>query len=398
MIVFNYTIILLAIILLVPVLLLCMQVMLAVWSLRKPQPTKSLSDTQRPKIAVIVPAHNEELGLAHTLAHISPQLTFDDQLVVVADNCNDHTAEVARKSGAITLERFNQHNRGKGFALDHGMQYLHKNPPQVVVIIDADCEISPQLIDTLARQCVALQRPIQANYVMHFPGEKSTKQQVVEFAWLVKNTIRPLGYQQLGLPCQLMGTGMAFLWNDLAQSNLASGHLVEDMKLGLDLARAGRCPSYTTLAEVKSYFPTSMEGIATQRARWEHGHLGVIFTELPQYLWSAIRHQQWAMLAQVLDLMVPPLALLFVSTVALWIIALINWWITHTVLPLAITSLVLGLLGSGILLAWMCFGRDIISLKSLVCAPFILLMKIPLYIKFVVSRQVDWVRSKRDQI
>lgn len=397
MIVLDYAIVVIALVLFIPVLILCTQVLLAAWSLGSASQVLPVNAIRRPSVAVIVPAHNEEHGLANTLAHIMPQMTADDQLVVVADNCTDHTAEVARASGAITLVRFNQQYRGKGYALDHGMKYLHKHPPEVVMIVDADCEISANLIDTLAKQCVALQRPIQANYVMQFPSTKSTKQQVVEFAWLVKNTIRPLGYQQLGLPCQLMGTGMAFSWHDLAQSNLASGHLVEDMKLGLDLAQAGRYPYYTQAAEVKSYFPTSLEGLATQRARWEHGHLGVIVTELPKYLWSAIRQKRWAMLAQVLDLMVPPLALLFVSAVALWLVALVDWWLSHSVLPLALATGVLGLLGSGILLAWLFFGRKIIGLKSLLLAPIILLMKIPLYIKFVVSRQVDWVRSKRDQ-
>lgn len=397
MIVLDFVMVVLAIVLLIPVLVLCTQVLLAAWSLRRPPLLVPISAIRRPSVAVIVPAHNEEQGLANTLAHIMPQLTADDQLVVVADNCSDHTAAVARAAGAITLVRFNQQYRGKGYALDHGMKYLHKRPPEVVMIVDADCEISANLIDTLAKQCVALQRPIQANYVMQFPSTKSTKQQVIEFAWLVKNTIRPLGYQQLGLPCQLMGTGMAFSWHDLAQSNLASGHLVEDMKLGLDLAQAGRYPYYTQEAEVKSYFPTSVEGLATQRARWEHGHLGVIATELPKYLWAAIRQKRWSMLAQVLDLMVPPLALLFVSTVVLCMVAVGHAWLSHTVLPLAVSAGVLGLLGSGILLAWLFFGRKIIGLKSLLFAPIILLMKIPLYIKFVVNRQVDWVRSKRDQ-
>ncbi len=394
---FHYAIVLLGLVLLVPVLILFIQILSAVLSSFRQRGPQHSAELYRPKVAVIVPAHNEELGLANTLLTIVPQLTPQDQLVVVADNCSDHTADVARKLGAITLERFNQQYRGKGYALDYGMKYLHKNPPEVVIIVDADCEISAHLIETLAKQCQAYQRPIQANYVMQFPLSQSTKQQVIEFAWLVKNTIRPLGYQQLGLPCQLMGTGMAFLWSDLSQSNLASGHLVEDMKLGLDLAQAGRCPRYTHAAEVKSYFPTSEEGLATQRARWEHGHLGVIVTELPKYLWTAIRYRRWQMLAQILDLMVPPLALLLVSALALWVVAFVNWVLSHNLLALAISSLVLGFLGSGILIAWWYFGRKIIGLKSLIYAPIILLMKIPLYIKFVINRQVDWVRSKRDQ-
>jgi hypothetical protein len=58
------------------------------------------------------------------------------------------------------------------------------------------------------------------------------KSKVSEFAWCVKNLVRPLGYSNLGCPCQLMGTGMAFKWSTLSKADLANGNIVEDMKLG----------------------------------------------------------------------------------------------------------------------------------------------------------------------
>ena len=75
---------------------------------------------------------------------------------------------------------------------------------------------------------------------------------VAEFAFRVKNWVRPLGLRALNLPCQLMGTGMAFPWAVIRSANLASGLAVEDLKLGLDLARAGHpplfCPSAASIA------------------------------------------------------------------------------------------------------------------------------------------------------
>ncbi|HAJ71290.1 MAG TPA: glycosyl transferase [Methylophilaceae bacterium] len=386
-----------SILLLIPVLILFIQIVFAVISIKNKQPLTKLNSAPKPRVGIIVPAHNEASGLAHTLSFIFPQLSEQDQLVVVADNCSDNTAEVSRAAGAITLERFDQVLRGKGYALDFGMKYLRANPPDVVMIIDADCEIAGNLIDVLSKQCMAYQRPVQANYVMSFPTVNSLKQQITEFAWLVKNTVRPMGYGNLGLPCQLMGTGMAFKWEDLSQCNLASGHLVEDMKLGMDLAAMNRCPVFTYDTQVKSYFPTSEEGLASQRARWEHGHLGVIVGEVPKYLVQAIISRNMLMFAQALDLMVPPLALLLMLILSFSLISLLFLLMSAYAKPFVISLLALALLGLGILIAWMFFAREIVSLRNLLLAPVVLLKKIPLYIKFVVSRQVDWVRSKRDQ-
>lgn len=396
MVILHLFLVLLTAIVIIPIGLLLIQIICAVIALNTKRQGNTLSNIPRPSIAIIVPAHNEALGLPETIRSIQPQLTLQDRLVIVADNCTDNTAEVARSLGAIVLERFNQEARGKGFALDYGMQYLREDPPQVVMIIDADCVISEQLIDRISRRCVSLKRPVQADYVMRFPSKGGVKQQVTEFAWLVKNTVRPMGYQYLGFPCQLMGTGMAFLWTDLSQSQLANGHLVEDMKLGLDLAALGKAPYYDATVSVKSYFPTSEQGIATQRLRWEHGHLGLIFNDFPHYFRIAFQLKNVQLLAQSLDLIIPPLALLMMTTLALWAISLLIWLGLKVVWLTTIMTLALAALGVGILIAWYGFARSIISFSTLLMAPWVLLMKLPVYLKFMVNRQVNWVRSKRD--
>lgn len=395
MTVFVVIFLLLSCVVLIPIAVLCIQIAAAVIALKKPRQTLNVS-TSRPSVAVIVPAHNEALGLGNTLRSILPQLQAQDRLVLVADNCTDNTAAVAREHHVIVLERFHETQRGKGFALDYGMQYLKSSPPEVVMIIDADCEISQHLIDTLAVQCVKLQRPVQANYQMRFPSAGGIKQQIMEFAWLVKNTVRPMGYHWFGLPCQLMGTGMAFSWADLSKADLANGHLVEDMKLGLDLAGMGRAPYFCDTVTVKSYFPTTAQGLATQRMRWEHGHLAMITQAFPRYLPQALTQRNGMLLAQLLDLAVPPLALLLTLSLGFWLLALLLTWLSASVLPIAVMTMALCMLGFGILIAWYWFARSIISLNTLLMAPWVLLMKVPLYLKFIVRRQVDWVRSKRD--
>jgi len=139
---------------------------------------------------------------------------------------------------------------------------------------------------------------------------------IAEFAWRVKNLVRPLGLLRLDLPCQLMGTGMAFPWNIIRNADLASGEIVEDMKLGLELARAGHAPYFCPSARLFSVFPSSSTGAQAQRQRWEHGHIATIAFSAPKFLFQAIRGLNLNLLAMTLDLIIPPISLFCLLLVA----------------------------------------------------------------------------------
>jgi len=224
-----------ALLLLVPCVVLCIEVLAAIVRRAADVP----AGTARPRVAILIPAHNEASIIAGTLSSIAPQLSQTDRLLVVADNCSDDTAAVASSLGAQVAIRTDATLRGKGYALDFGMQQLQSDPPEVVIIMDADCAAAAGCIDRLARVCGRTARPVQALYLMHAPEGAGLKTQIAEFAWLVKNQVRPLGLLALGMPCQLMGTGMAFPWTCLRSVRLASGHIVEDL-VGILQAVQGR--------------------------------------------------------------------------------------------------------------------------------------------------------------
>jgi cellulose synthase/poly-beta-1,6-N-acetylglucosamine synthase-like glycosyltransferase len=290
------------------------------------------------------------------------------------------------------IERKNDMERGKGYALDFGLHYLKPNPPEVILIVDADCMVHENAIDMLAISCIQAKRPIQALYLMESQPNPSIKARIATFAWHVKNKVRPLGFKNLGLPCQLMGTGMAFRWEDINQVSLASGHIVEDMKLGTDLARINKAPLFLQEALVTSVFPPSEAATNTQRARWEHGHLSVILNEAPKLILGAIKNKNIQMLGMACDLLVPPLAMLTLMC----LIVFGACFFLGTSFTLILASILLGGLLLSVMFAWLGFGRDIISFGQLCYAPIYALLKIPLYLKFFLNRQVEWVRSKRD--
>ena len=380
-------------VLLIPVFIILVQVLAAIFFAKSKFSVQILAKNQtRHSLTVLMPAHNESLVISQTIKSIFSQLTSQDQLLVVADNCTDDTATIARNLGATVLERSNLERRGKGYALDFGLQHLKKSPPQIIIIIDADCMVEEGTVELLANACFQSQRPVQALYVMESQPNPSLKARIAAFAWIVKNKVRPLGASAMGLPCQLMGTGMAFRWEDISNTNLASGHIVEDMKLGIDLARLNKAPLFLAEAKVSSVFPPTQEATNTQRARWEHGHLSVILSEAPRLFFEAIKAKNMQMFGLACDLIVPPLAVLTLLCTALLVLCLIF----STTVMVMLSATLFGVLFLAVMLAWLFFGRDIISLQQLCYVPIYALTKIPLYIKFFFNRQVEWVRSKRD--
>lgn len=233
---------------------------------------------ERPAAAILIPAHNEEKGLQAMLDGLRPSLRAADRMIVVADNCMDATEAIARAAGAEVVVRNDEGRKGKGYALDAGVNYLRADAPAVVVIVDADCRLEKGSLDALVRSA-ATGRPSQARYLMKAPVKRISLQ-VAEFAFLLKNHVRARGLNRFGAPCQLAGSGMAFPWAILCDADLAHGDLVEDLRLGLELAEAGKAPVFREDAIVLSTFPTSRAGAHSQRQRWVQGHMTMMVKAL----------------------------------------------------------------------------------------------------------------------
>ncbi len=373
-----------------------LQIVGAAWPSSAARPVRTNPAVRR-RIIVLVPAHNESAGITHTLESVIPQLHAHDSVLVVADNCTDDTAEIARNCGANVLERFHETDRGKGFALAFGVDAMRADPPGLVVIVDADCRLAPGALDTLARCVLAMDRPAQALYLMLAAPGAGVARRLAQFAWRVRNWVRPAGWHRFGLPCQLMGTGMAFTWVMLRDAALANASIVEDMKLGIDLGLRGQAPVFCARALVTSEFPDSFAATKTQRTRWEHGHLEMILREVPPMVKTAIGRRDWRLAGMALDLCVPPLALLAVSLIFGTLLATgVSAW-TETPEIVVLYGALLVMFALAALVAWMLRGTDLVRLAELLTIPLYIGAKIPLYIRFVWRRQKQWVRTDRDK-
>jgi glycosyltransferase involved in cell wall biosynthesis len=381
-----------AILLLTPSLIILIQVV----SATMPKKIPSLALAEDKVIAVLIPAHNESSGIVATLNSIQAQLRPQDRLLVVADNCSDDTAEVAEKNGAVVIKRQDAEKRGKGYALDFGLRHLSEDQPDVVIIIDADCLIEANALQQLAANALLHSRPVQALYLMYAKGA-DLKSRVAEFAWCVKNLVRPLGYSNLGLPCQLMGTGMAFPWAAISNADLANGNIVEDMKLGIDLALAGSPPIFDLGSKVTSYFPQVSEVQSGQKTRWEHGHLTMIISEAPRLFAQGLLKRDINLLAMAFDLAVPPLALLvmlLLGYAGITGVIFMLYEVGQSALQVTLLSFIF--LMTAIALAWWGWGKSTISFSILLSVPMYIVLKIPHYLKFLFKRQKTWNKTERD--
>jgi hypothetical protein len=239
-------------------------------------------------------------------------------------------------------------------------------------------------------------RPVQSLYVMLAPEHSPSRKGVNLFAWRVKNWIRPLGLKLLGLPTQLVGTGMGFPFRLLLDRDLGNSRLAEDCALGIALASAGYPPLFVSEARVHSHFPVSQAGSEQQRERWEKGHLENIIDLVPGALIKALRDRNLGLAALAIDMAVPPLSLLVLVAGLCEILGGIAFVLGASPAALAIPSLSALLLVLGTALAWTAVGRDVLPLRELLGLPLHAIQKLGFYHRIASGKGTSaWIRTDR---
>jgi cellulose synthase/poly-beta-1,6-N-acetylglucosamine synthase-like glycosyltransferase len=348
------------------------------------------------RTAVLIPAHNEGVGILPTIRDVQAQLGPNDSILVVADNCMDDTAAIVRAAGVEVTVRADPARRGKGYALEFGVRHLALDPPDVVVVMDADCLLGENTLRHLSDSAMASGCPAQSLYLMLAPENAPSGKGVSLFAWRVKNWIRPLGLKLFGLPTQLFGTGMAFPFSLLADRDLGNSRLAEDCALGIALASAGYPPLFVSEARVHSHFPVSQAGSESQRERWEKGHLENIIDLVPGALVEALRGGKLGLAALAVDMAVPPLSLLVLVTALCVIVGGVAFVLGASPVALVIPSLSVLLVALGTVLAWRAVGRDVLPLRELLRLPLQAIRKFGFYHGIASGKaSSSWIRTDR---
>jgi glycosyltransferase involved in cell wall biosynthesis len=281
-------------------------------------------DTAR-RFLVLVPAHDEELIIGETVeALMSLDYPADRYTtVVIADNCSDRTAEVARQAGATVFERTEPDNRGKGRALNWA---LARAPSKLdydsVVVVDADCIGSRNLLKIMGAGLDAGHDAVQADYLVGNP-DRSWSSALRFAAFSLMNSVRTRGKTALGLSCGLLGTGMAFRRDVLDEQPWDAFSIVEDAEYHSKLVAAGRKVVFAPAARVSSDMPTSLAKSGDQQMRWEGGR-GLIIKQFSRPLLAAgVRERNAAKINAGIEWIVPPQSLLVAGQTLLGLLAVL---------------------------------------------------------------------------
>ncbi len=351
------------------------------------------SQGPRGPIAVVIPAHNEEAGVAATVAAARQGLETGDRILVVADNCSDGTAAAARAAGADVAERADAARRGKGYALQFGVDHLRADPPETVVFLDADCVPAAGAIARIARLAAERQRPVQALYLVRPAPGSGPASAVSAFAWLLINRVRMTGLQKLGGFSRLTGSGMAFPFATLEGRALASGEIVEDLALTIALLESGVRPLLDTGALVESELARSEAGAATQRARWELGSMRLAARRAAALLGSGFSGD-WRLVLMAFDLMIPPLTVL-AGVIVLGAVLSVPFALAGQTAAFAAFFEAALLFAGAVGIAWFAYGQTALPPKTLAGLGDFLLGKLRVYGAEGRRSAKGWTRTDR---
>lgn len=350
---------------------------------------------------VIVPAHDEAANIEAVVANLQ-QLDWPVggfRVLVVADNCTDSTAELAQAAGATVLQRQDTQQRGKGHALDFAIRSsLACGWSDAVVVVDADTEVSKNLLEAFASRIENGANAIQAHYRVLNP-QASWRTRLMAIAMASFHQVRSRARERLQLSCGIRGNGWCVTHRLLRQVPYRAFSLAEDVEYGIDLGLAGHRVHYADEAHVAAVMVSGEGAARTQRQRWEDGRVQLIRSRTLPLLRVALRSGSpdgRVCLDLALDLLVLPLSWVAVNVAAL----LVYTSVALTWQPSMKTGLWLGIGCSASLLlyvlrGWQLSGVGKRGLVDLLRAPFFVLWK--LLVLLTTRKSEVWVRTSREQ-
>jgi 1,2-diacylglycerol 3-beta-glucosyltransferase len=374
------------------------QLLLAVAAFRYRPPQATGAPTKR--VTVLVPAHDEEALIGRCVESLNAQAYPHElfEVVVVADNCTDDTAEVARKAGADVLVRNEPEARGKGHALRWAMDRLlaREWPPDAVAVVDADSVADPSFLRMLVQPLENGAPAAQGESLLFYEGSPGAAFRAGAF--LLVNRVRPAGRAVLGLPCSLQGNGMLFSTDLLRAHPWEAFSATEDLEYSINLLLSGVEPQFAGGAVVRSPSAPSAEAATHQQLRWEGGKLHVARTRLGPVLAGALRRREPKLLEAAFDLAVPPLGLLTAVAGAGLVLtgigiaagflpgwSILPWTVSLAAIPLYVLT------------GFRAARAPASVYRSLARAPLFVLKKLAAIPRLARFRPDSWVRTERDR-
>lgn len=353
---------------------------------------------------IVIPAHDERVGIAQTVQSCKAQDYPTDRfsVLVIADNCTDETAEIAQSEGAEVVVRQTPDKRTKGYALEYLIERLQESGRfdqfDALVVIDADTVASADLLRKFDAKIRQGHDWIQCYYTVA-NADASWRTRLMTYAFSLINGVAPFGMFKLGLSSPLNGNGMCFTTRGLRRIPWKAYGLVEDYEFSWIVRMAGERIAFLPDAAVKA---TMLEegglAAANQRRRWEFGR-----KELKKRLFGeVIRNRRMGFmerLASAVELKTPPMMKLLG---ALAVLAVLNVAaalafadpLTHPTawVLLGACLLMTAAVGFYAIAPFVVFGLPLSYVGTLAYIPFYAIWKMTIR---VGEKPTQWVRTSR---
>jgi cellulose synthase/poly-beta-1,6-N-acetylglucosamine synthase-like glycosyltransferase len=366
-----------------------------------------------PRFIFVIPAYNEEANIAVTVASCL-RVSYDParfRVFVIADNCTDATARVARDAGAEVVERADLFRRSKGYGLEYFFAWMSQKQQEqrsaagtvgegryqfdAAVVVDADTLVDPSLLTRFAEALAGGVDWVQCYYTVRNP-DASWRTRLLTYAFSLFNGVWLFGQDRLGLSVGFRGNGMCFTARGLARVPWQAYGLVEDQEFAWMLRIAGERVRFLPEARVYAEMVSQGNAAVSQRRRWEQGRQS-LRRKFARPLLTTRALSPFDKALSLIDLFLPPLMPLFtmlgvalaVQPLALWFPALAR--VARILLPVHALMV----------LTVMCYAASPFLVLGLPVRYALSLTAVPYYAvwKFLATfraRTTSWVRTQRE--
>lgn len=362
---------------------------------------------------ILIPAHNEQQLLPKLLKNLA-ELDYPPSLYhihVVADNCTDDTAEIAKAHQVTVHERFNTEKKGKGPALQWLLQRLWNSntPHDAILILDADSSVSANFVKVMDSHLAKGDNVIQAYYGVQ-NAESAWGTKIRNIALILLHYLRPQGRMVLGGSAGLKGNGMVFSAETMKNHQWSSS-ITEDIELHMKLLLSGVRVAFAPDAVVMAEMPDNLDASKTQNARWERGRLHSAKKFVPLLLkkiFSKHGYKNWFLYFDaVMEHIIPPFSILMGLSVLLWIGKILIGLLAHLTLGHSwamsiVDPLSLFLIGGQLI--YILAGLRLVNAprstyRALVFAPVYVIWKLWQILNILFGKNSgEWVRTARNRL
>ena len=375
----------------------CYQMVVSLCALVKLKDKPYLTNKKH-KFMAIIPAHNEEKVVGNLIESLRqqnyPKELYD--IYVIADNCTDSTAKVAKEAGAIVYERFDPDHKTKGYALQWFLkQKIEENADyDAFFVFDADNIVDKNFIVNMNKKLCQGEDVVQGYRDIKNPTDNWITAGYALFYWTM-HRLYHLARYNIGLSPLLNGTGFMVRFDVVKPNGWETETLTEDIEFSLKRIIQGKKLGWATDAIVYDEQPTSFKQSWSQRSRWTVGHMQCIKRYTVELFNSVRKHKTlmnfdgFLYIVGTTPMLVITMFLLIVNCLMYagnamsnfdFFINILNYLIPTFILPIAIALIVLILEKKPI--------RPMI--KGLLCYPLFMGTWIVINIKCLFKRETSW--------